>query len=75
MRSFLLLTTLGILFAAAPVANGAHAGPCWHEYAEAALYGALHPKEAVRTVRATVSYCLGQEAGWICEVMDPCLLP
>lgn len=75
MRSLLFISVLSLALAAAPVSNARHAGPCWHEYAEAALYGATHPKEAVRVITGTVSSCVGQEAGWLCEVIDPCPLP
>lgn len=53
MRIILALATLALLPLAAPSANAAHAGACWHEYAEAALWAATHPRERPFTVIGT----------------------
>ena len=66
----LFVLTLGV---ATPAATADHVGPCWHEYAEAALYGATHPREAVGVLLDTVYGCT--DARELCRYIDPCILP
>lgn len=69
----LVLATLALLLLPALPAAADHVGPCWHEYADAALHGVKRPREAVGVLLDTAYGCTGIDQ--LCEVMDPCILP
>lgn len=58
MRALLILATLALFPLAAPNAHAGHVGACWHEYAEATFYAAMHLRDRPFTViGATVDSC------------------
>lgn len=68
MRSLLpILLSLTLVFALAPTTDARHAGPCTHEYADAARTG------DARIIKRTAEDCLDRLLEPFCPVLDPCL--
>lgn len=68
MRPLVLLAAFSILITLAPVANAGHVGPCWHEYVEIALYGAVNAQPKYIT-QGYVS-CVNGTGAWVCDTIS-----
>lgn len=66
LRTTLLVTiALAASIAVVPSANASHMGPCWHEYAEAALDYALNHHSA-KELGSDVGGCVDGTVWWVC---------
>lgn len=61
------ILSLALLPALLPTASARHAGPCTHEYFEAARTGDAD------VIEDTVESCVDRLLAPLCRVLDPCL--